>query len=211
VSIATGKVEKVISLGAAPATDAWQVAMSTDGTTAYVLAETSSPAKGALITVDLSTGTVTRHIAIPTDASGFVVSAIAPSVENESATATKNLVPTSVVFHALVAAFAPVHHVSVSQIASLTPKAVLYAYDPFTKAYWSEANFSPAASDTMNMKIGFQDAGGFGVFSSSSPSGPWQYKGSSLPIACIEDKIVPQSVRDVWQVMSAQAAGCTGN
>jgi hypothetical protein len=62
VSAATGDVGKVARLGNEPGAIAWQVAITPDGSTAYVLVITSPPRESLVIPVDLTTGNAGKPI-----------------------------------------------------------------------------------------------------------------------------------------------------
>jgi len=62
VSATTGAVRSVAKLGNEPGAISWQVAITPDGSTAYVLVITSPPRESLVIPVDLATGTAGKPI-----------------------------------------------------------------------------------------------------------------------------------------------------
>jgi hypothetical protein len=113
----------------------------------------------------------------------------------------KSLVVTNAVRSQLVTAFAPVHHVSVSEIGGTVPGSVFYAYDPSTRTYWAVASFYGAKSDSASVANSFQDAGSDGIFSRLA-TGTWRFRGAGAPL---DTCVIPPPVRAAWGMTSA---GC---
>jgi hypothetical protein len=110
----------------------------------------------------------------------------------------KNLEATNSLKSQLVAAFAPVHQVSVSEIGGTVPGSVFYAYDTSTSTYWAVAYFYGSKNDSANVANSFQDAGSDGVFSRLA-SGTWRFRGAGFPMnTCV----IPAAVRKVWAMTS---------
>jgi DNA-binding beta-propeller fold protein YncE len=74
LSTATGVVRKVATLGDEPGAMSWEVAIAPNGSTAYVLATTSSPRQSTVIPVDLATGTAGKTIDVGRNASTLTIS-----------------------------------------------------------------------------------------------------------------------------------------
>ena len=74
LSTATGVVRKVATLGDEPGAMSWEVAIAPNGSTAYVLATTSSPRESTVIPVDLATGTAGKTIDVGRNASMLTIS-----------------------------------------------------------------------------------------------------------------------------------------
>ena len=117
----------------------------------------------------------------------------------ESAASTvKNLTVTNSVRSQLIAAFAPVHKVNISEIGGTVPRSVFYAYDTSTGTYWAVAYFYPSKNDSANVANSFQDAGSDGVFSRLT-NGTWRFRGAGAPLnTCV----IPTAVRKVWALTS---------
>ena len=74
VSAATGDVRRVAKLGNEPGAISWQVAITPDGSTAYVLVITSLPRESLVIPVDLATGTAGKPIDVGRNAFSITLS-----------------------------------------------------------------------------------------------------------------------------------------
>ena len=127
----------------------------------------------------------------------FAATPLGATIDAGSSGGVHNLLVTHAVKEALVAAFAPVHHVRVSEIEGTSPGSVFYAYDPGTRTYWAEAFFVPASGDSQAIKDTFQDAGADGIFS-RVVSGSWRFRGNGAPLSCTADQLVPHAVLRLW-------------
>lgn len=57
-------------------------------------------------------------------------------------------------------------------------------YVPATHTYWGTVDFNPAASDSLRVKVGFQDGGGTGIFRHQAGK-PWRFYGrAGVPFSC---------------------------
>jgi DNA-binding beta-propeller fold protein YncE len=81
LSTASGAVRKVVTLGDEPGAVSWQIAMAPDGSTAYVLTTTQSPAasplvssQSTLISVNLATGKASKPLDVGQDATALMIS-----------------------------------------------------------------------------------------------------------------------------------------
>jgi DNA-binding beta-propeller fold protein YncE len=74
LSTTTGAVRKVATLGNEPGAMSWEVAITPNGSTAYVLTTTSSPRESTVIPVDLATGTAGKTINVGRNASTLAIS-----------------------------------------------------------------------------------------------------------------------------------------
>ena len=74
LSTRTGVVGKVATLGDEPGAMSWEVAIAPNGSSAYVLATTSSPRESTVIPVDLATGTAGKTIDVGRNASMLAIS-----------------------------------------------------------------------------------------------------------------------------------------
>lgn len=74
LSAATGVVRKVVTLGDEPGASSWEVAITPNGSTAYVLTSTSSPRESTVIPVDLATGIAGKSINVGRNASTLTIS-----------------------------------------------------------------------------------------------------------------------------------------
>ena len=178
--------------------------MSPDSSTAYVLEEANAPHPGELYEINLATDTASAPIRVGVGASGFVVVGGTDPLAPVPAGVAKRLPVTATVEKKLIAAFARVKKLPLDGVR-LNPAYVVYAYDPTTKTYWSEANFSHTSKDTTSVALSFEDAGGLGIFS-KGVSGAWTFRGASLPITCAEEKYVPAAVLSVWSVPLTSSA-----
>jgi len=75
LSTRTGVAGKVVTLGDEPGATCWEVVITSNGSTAYVLATTSSPRHSFVFRVDLTTGTAAKTIDVGRNASQIAVSA----------------------------------------------------------------------------------------------------------------------------------------
>ncbi|HEY7324790.1 MAG TPA: hypothetical protein VH520_08175 [Streptosporangiaceae bacterium] len=124
-------------------------------------------------------------------------------------TGIQNLVISSAGKSDLTAAFVAFKGISLSDIAGGGPTAgsVYYAYDPSTGTYWALADFAPSSTASMNVQVGFQDGGSFGMYRKTG-SGAWQVEQPGFPEICGEVKFFPPAVLMAWSISSSLPPAC---
>src|SRR5262249_15254358 len=124
-------------------------------------------------------------------------------------TGIQNLVISSAGKSQLAAAFVAAKGISLSDLAGGGPEAgsVYYAYDPSTDTYWALASFTPSSTASMNVQVGFQDGGSYGMYRKTG-SGSWQVEQPGFPEICGEVKFFPPAVLTAWSISSSLPAAC---
>jgi hypothetical protein len=113
----------------------------------------------------------------------------------------QNLDATTAVQSTLTQVYANSRQLPTSDV-ELVPGSVYYAYDPSTMDYWALAQFEPAAGDTLNQQVGFQDGGGTGLYKMQS-GGAWSMGIAGEPAICEEIKYYPASVLAAWNISTS--------
>jgi hypothetical protein len=111
----------------------------------------------------------------------------------------QNLVSNSTVRGDLTAAFVAHKRISPSDVAGTYPGSVYYAYDPATNTYWAAAQFESSSTAPINVLVGFQDGGNFGLFRRVGED-PWQVQVKTSPPACTEPQFFPPAVLEAWSL-----------
>jgi hypothetical protein len=116
-------------------------------------------------------------------------------------TGIQNLVISSAGKSDLTAAYVALRGISFSDLAGGGPEAgtVYYAYDPSTDTYWALARFAPSSTASLDVQVGFQDGGSYGMYKKAG-SGSWQVQQPGFPEICGEAKFFPQAVLTVWGI-----------
>jgi hypothetical protein len=79
---------------------------------------------------------------------------------------------------------------------------------PATGRYWARAECMPPANASLNVQVGYQDGGSFGLFTKVG-NGPWQVSLGSFPPVCREVQYFPRPVLTVWGLPTSTAGiGC---
>jgi hypothetical protein len=119
-------------------------------------------------------------------------------------TGIQNLVISSAEKSDLTAAYVASKSISVSDLAGGGPTAgsVYYAYDPSTDTYWALASFAPSSTASLNVQVGFQDGGSYGMYKRAG-SGSWQVEQPGFPEICGEAKFFPQPVLTAWGISTS--------
>jgi hypothetical protein len=154
--------------------------------------------KSAPSSVATTTGQPTATAAAPTTSTAATASA--------SSTGVQNLAVSTAVRSELLAAFAANHNIPVSDVAGSTPGSVYYGYVPSTGTYWAMGSYEPASTDSLTVKVSFQDGGETGLFKKVG-SGPWQAEMGGVPPYCAEISYFPQSVLEAWSLPTTVPAG----
>ena len=100
---------------------------------------------------------------------------------------------------------------SQTQAALEAPAAgsVYYAYDPSTDTYWALASFAPSSTASLNVQVGFQDGGSYGMYKKAG-SGSWQVQQPGFPEICGEAKFFPQAVLTAWGISTSSLPPACG-
>lgn len=87
------------------------------------------------------------------------------------------------------------------------PGSVYYAYDPATDTYWALADFAPSSTASLNVQVGFQDGGSYGMYRKAG-AGSWQVQQPGFPPICGEAKFFPQAVLMAWSISTSLPPAC---
>lgn len=147
----------------------------------------------------------------PSTAATPTATASSPPASSSSPAASpgqvQNLLVTPAVRSELTAAFAAFRKIPASEVGGTYPHSVYYAYVPATDTYWAMATFDPSSTDSFNVQLSFQDAGGVGLFTRTG-AGSWQAQGGSMPPVCGEVGFFPPSVLKAWAQPTSAPASC---
>ena len=126
-------------------------------------------------------------------------------------TGIQNLVISSAEKSQLAAAYVASKSISLSDLAGGGPAAgsVYYAYDPSTDTYWALASFAPSSTASLNVQVGFQDGGSYGMYKKAG-SGSWQVQQPGFPEICGEAKFFPQAVLTAWGISTSSLPPACG-
>lgn len=134
-----------------------------------------------------------------------------PATASAAATdsgAVRNLVVTSAVRSELIAVFVAYRRLLPSEVAGTVPGSVYYADDPATGTYWALARFEPSRTDSLSVRVSFQDGGAFTFFRKAG-TGAWQAQGGGMPPVCSELRFFPATVLKAWSLQTnPPATGC---
>jgi hypothetical protein len=132
-----------------------------------------------------------------------------PTAPSPTPTGIQNLVISSTEKSQLTAAFVAFKAISLSDLAGGGPTAgsVYYAYDPSTDTYWALADFAPSSTASLNVQVGFQDGGSFGMYRKAG-SGSWQVESPGEPPICNEVKFFPPAVLAAWSISMSLPPAC---
>jgi len=103
--------------------------------------------------------------------------------------------------HQLLRLYASYRHIPVNDIGGILPGSVRVTQVPRTGTDWASVGFRPATHAPQNTQVGFQDGGGYGIFT-RTPGGRWKVAGlGGEPFGC--GIAIPAAVRHAWHL-----AGC---
>ena len=133
------------------------------------------------------------------------------AVPSPTPTGIQNLVISSAEKSDLTAAYVASKSISISDLAGGGPEAgsVYYAYDPSTDTYWALASFAPSSTASLNVQVGFQDGGSYGMYKKAG-SGSWQVQQPGFPEICGEAKFFPQAVLTAWGISTSSLPPACG-
>jgi len=136
-------------------------------------------------------------------------SAAAPSATPSAPAGVQNLVVSSAEKSNLTAAYVALKGISLSDIGGggPMPGSVYYAYDPATDTYWALADFAPSSTASLNVQVGFQDGGSYGMYRKAG-AGSWQVEQPGFPPICGEAKFFPQAVLMAWSISMSLPPAC---
>lgn len=141
----------------------------------------------------------TAASAPPAVTSSATAPAVTPSAATASSGGIRNLAVSTAVRSELLAAFAAAKDIPASDVAGSVPNSIYYAYDPATGTYWASASYEPLATDSLTVRVGFQDGGSDGLFKKSG-NGPWQVTLGGEPLICADLRFFPQAVLKAWSL-----------
>jgi hypothetical protein len=126
-------------------------------------------------------------------------SAVTSSTAPASSGGIQNLPVTTAVRSGLLAAYAAAKNIPVADVAGSVPGSIYYAYDPATGTYWAMAAYEPLSSDSLTVRVGFQD-GASDAFYRKAGSASWQVTLGGAPVICGELRFFPASVLEAWSL-----------
>jgi hypothetical protein len=135
----------------------------------------------------------------PSAAAPTTSAAATSSDSPTSSNGVQNLAVSTAVRSELLAAFAAVKNIPVSDVAGSTPGSIYYGYVPSTQTYWAMGSYEPASTDSLTVKVSFQDGGETGLFKKVG-SAPWQAGTGGVPPFCAEISFFPQAVLEAWSL-----------
>lgn len=161
----------------------------------------SCPAYAALLVTPPGTSVTTRIVSHSALCSGLEVSPLVPGTTGSLTAGAENLVLTSAVKAALVAAAAAYWKLPPSAFSGLNPGTAYYAYDVSTQTYWAGAGLIPSPS-SQEAGVVVQDDGGYVIFHRPGVGG-WQAQEDGLAgamgVTCAKYHVsVPAAVLAVW-------------